>query len=98
MEMTIIWNKNSQISLKNSLKRIAEDSIIQAENVEKSILEKINSLEIYPYKFPLDKYRFENDGSFRAFEEKNHRISYRVLNDKIRILRIRHVKQRPKLY
>lgn len=98
MERKIIWNKVAVKSLQNSLKWISKESFLQAENVEQSILLKIESLKTQPDKFPLDKFKVKNDGSFRAFEDKDHRISYRVLKDSIRILRVRHVRQRPKPY
>lgn len=37
-----------------------------------------------------------NDGSFRAFEIYHHRISYRLLKNEVRIIRIRHTKMNPK--
>ncbi len=53
-----------------------------------------NDFEIYS----LDRFKIKNDGSYRAFEKYHYRISYRVLPNQIRILRIRHTSRNPKEY
>lgn len=69
-----------------------------AEKVRKDILETIARILKYPSMYPPDKYKKENDGSFRAFELYRYRISYHVSTREIRILRIRHTRREPKLY
>jgi plasmid stabilization system protein ParE len=53
-----------------------------------------NNFEIYS----LDRFKVNNDGSYRAFEKYHYRVSYRVLPNEIRILRIRHTSINPKGY
>ena len=53
-----------------------------------------NNFEIYS----LDRFKINNDGSYRAFEKYHYRVSYKVLPDQIRILRIRHTSRNPKEY
>lgn len=53
-----------------------------------------NNFEIYS----LDRFKIKNDGSYRAFEKYHYRVSYRVLPNQIRILRIRHTSRNPKEY
>jgi plasmid stabilization system protein ParE len=73
-------------------------SILQAERVEAAILEKISDLAEHPEYFPLDIFKSNNPGNYRAFETHSYRIAYRHTTQQIRILRIRHVKQEPKEY
>ena len=45
-----------------------------------------------------DKYRINNDGSFRAYELHRYRIAYRLTEKEIIILRVRHTSMEPKQY
>jgi plasmid stabilization system protein ParE len=49
-------------------------------------------------KYPSDKFRKDNDGTWRAFEKYHYRISYRVLEGEIRIVRMRHTSKSPLNY
>lgn len=96
MALRIVWNKDAVIHITKALEWISRDSTIQAERVETAILDKIAELSEHPEKHPPDKFKVENNGSYRAFETHGFRISYRHTKDTVRILRIRHVKQKPK--
>ena len=99
MNAEIKWNKQAVKQLQSAIKYINQDSPANADKVKKDILDKIESLKKYPEKFSPDKYKLQNqDFSFRAFEIHHYRISYRFVNNEIRILRIRHTKMNPKYY
>lgn len=51
-----------------------------------------------PLKHPLDKYKTNNDGAWRAFEKYHFRVSYRVMEKEIRIVRFRHTSRSPLNY
>lgn len=48
--------------------------------------------------FELDRFKQNNDGTYRSFVVYRIRISYRVLPDEIYILRVRHCSQDPIIY
>ncbi|WP_394348364.1 type II toxin-antitoxin system RelE/ParE family toxin [Mucilaginibacter corticis] len=48
--------------------------------------------------YPTDKYKKDNDGTYHAFEIDEYRISYRVKNNQIKILRIRHTSRKISKY
>lgn len=98
MERVIVWNKRPSKFLVQALKRISEDSLLQAERVEDAILTSIADLVQNPERYPPDKFKKNNSGNFRAFEKLSFRIAYKLTTKQIRILRIRHVKQEPKEY
>jgi plasmid stabilization system protein ParE len=98
VEKKIAWNKRPAKYLQKQLKRISEDSFIQAERIEEGILTAVENTKINPERHPKDKFKQENDGTFRAFEIFSFRVAYRFTEKEIRILRIRHVKQEPKDY
>ncbi len=82
--------------MKKQLKRISLDSILNAENVESSILDELFKALKNPERYSSDRYKKNNDGSFRSFETHSFRVSYKFTEKEVRVLRIRHVKQEPK--
>ena len=74
---------------------ISKESIQRADQVEKAILETIEKTAVNPERFPPDKFKRDNPGIFRAFETHNYRISFTFNEEEVRILRGRHVKQKP---
>lgn len=76
MERVIVWNKRPSKFLVQALKRISEDSLLQAERVEDAILTSIKDLVQNPERYPPDKFKKNNSGNFRAFEKLSFRIAY----------------------
>lgn len=85
----------SIITTKRSFRLYKKDSLQSAENVRNAIFSATDNLKYNPEIHPLDKYRKNNDGTFRAFEIYSYRIAYQLTKSEIRILRVRHTKQEP---
>ena len=94
----IKWSSAALQNMVIALTRISESSLQQAEEVENAIIYRIETAAVSPERYPPDKFRRINSGLFRAFETHSFRVSYRYSKSEIRILRIRHVRQAPKLY
>jgi plasmid stabilization system protein ParE len=92
------WNKSALNQLIKAIDFIKNQSLQASETVQVDIITAIGSLSNHPEKFPPDKYKTNNDKSFRAFELHSYRITYRYKKDEVRIIRIRHVKRNPKMY
>ena len=90
MVKKVLWSIEAKKQLKDAYEYIREDSLQNAIKVRKEIVESVRNLPQHPEKYNPDKYKYSNDGSYRAFERHRYRISYRVLENEIRILRIRH--------
>jgi plasmid stabilization system protein ParE len=84
--------------LKQACDYIKKDSPKNSLKVRKDVFSACMALATYPAKCAMDKYKHDNDGSYRAFELHNYRITYRVLKTEIRILRIRHTSMEPLEY
>jgi plasmid stabilization system protein ParE len=84
--------------LADAVKYIEEDSLKNAEKFKREILKKIDELLLQPERYSPDKYKINNDGSYRAFEIFSYRISYRYISNQIRIIRLRHTKMNPDRY
>ncbi|MCD8540532.1 MAG: type II toxin-antitoxin system RelE/ParE family toxin [Leadbetterella sp.] len=96
--MEVVWSKSSINELQKIYKHIAKDSALNAERVINTLVDLTMELADNPAKYPLDKFKTGNNGSWRAFEKYNYRISYRVASDQIRIVRLRHTKRSPLKY
>ena len=55
----------------------------------------IDELADRPTIYPIDRFKANNPGNFRAFEKYNYRVTYRHSENEVTILRIRHTKQKP---
>lgn len=98
MQLTIRWHRKAVGQLADAIKYIEDDSPVNAEKFEKEILKRIAELLLQPERYQSDKFKINNDGSFRAFEINSYRISYRHTSNQIRIISIRHTKMNPKNY
>jgi plasmid stabilization system protein ParE len=98
MVREVIWPKSVQNQLTKVYQYILKDSFQNAEKVKEDILKSTRNLTLNPEIYPIDKYRKNNDGTFRAYELHRYRIAYRITEKQIIIVRIRHVKMEPRLY
>jgi plasmid stabilization system protein ParE len=97
-ELKLVWTKHSQLQLKAAHKYISEDSPKNALKVITGIIFATTKATKNPEFYNPDKYKINNDGSYRAFEIYHYRISYRFSNKTVRVLRVRHTKMLPKTY
>lgn len=96
--MNVNWNKRPLKQLEEACNYIKQDSIKSALKVKNDIFAITDSLAFYPEKYPLDKFRKSNDGSYRAFTLHHYRVSYRILPSEVKILRLRHSSMEPLEY
>ena len=95
---TISWTKTAVKQFESAISYIALDSIINAEKVSKGIVKQLQKAAGNPEFFPPDKYKKNNNGSYRSFEKYHYRIAYRFTDNVIRVLRVRHTSREPKEY
>lgn len=77
---------------------ISYDSIQNAEKVRDEIIDHTISLSKQAEIYPPDKYKKNNKGNYRAFEISRYRISCRIVNENIYIVRTRHTGMSPITY
>jgi plasmid stabilization system protein ParE len=95
---SVVWDAEARQQLRSLYEYIQADSPRSAKKVRDDIVGIIRKLPSRPESHPADKYKINNDGSFRAFEKHRYRIAYRIKEKEIRILRIRHTKMNPLEY
>lgn len=98
MAFLIKWNRKAIKQFEGAIRYIENNSLVDAAKFQLEILNKIDELLASPEKCSPDKYKKNNDGTFRAFEIYHYRISYRFIKDEIRIIRVRHTKMSPSHY
>ncbi len=96
--MVTIWGKSAKKQLQAAFDYIKHDSLQNAEKVRDEIIDTSIELVLNSEIHPLDKYKLNNDGTYRAFELHRYRVSYRVLKNEIRIIRLRHASRSPLNY
>ena len=96
--MVVVWGNSAKAELKKAFDYISLDSVQNAIMVRDILIDMTLDLAKNPEKHPLDKFKTSNDGTWRAFEKHHYRVSYRVLKDQIRVVRMRHTSQSPLKY
>ena len=96
--MVVVWSKRARLELRKAFDYIAQDSLKHAMLVRDEIIDLTIALSQHPEKHSLDKYKLNNDGSWRAFEKYHYRISYKITPGQIRIVRLRHTSKSPLHY
>lgn len=96
--LKLVIDNSAKKSLLEAYYHIKNDSFQNAEKVKAKILSSIKELIDNPLRHGPDKYRVKNDGSYRAYEIHNYRITYQVSADEIHVIRIRHTKMNPLAY
>lgn len=94
-ERKIVWDQIAQSKYKTFLLHIRSESYQNALSVNEDIISIFKRITKHPESYPPDKYKINNDGSYRAFEKHGLRISYQLKNEIIRISRASSVWQEP---
>ena len=93
-----MWTSRSQQHIRAVYKYISNDSTQNAKKVIEEIIKATEKVITNPEFYGPDKYKRDNDGSYRSFEKHHYRVAYRVTKNIVRVLRIRHTKMEPKIY
>lgn len=92
---TIVWSKNAAKQYYQILEYLAEKAPEALHIVGNALIDMIESLALEYNNYPPDRFKQHNDGTFKASLIFNYRISYRITENDIHILRIRHTSREP---
>jgi hypothetical protein len=67
--MVVVWSKSAAAELKIAFTYISLDSLENARMVKDTLIDLTIDLAENPEKHPLDKFKKNNDGSWRAFQK-----------------------------
>ena len=96
--MVTVWTPQAIAELRKAYDYISKDSPQNARKVVEELTAMADRLPAQPEMFPADKFKKNNDGSWRAFEKFHYRISYLIASKEIRIVRMRHTSRTPLQY
>jgi plasmid stabilization system protein ParE len=98
MGKKIIWSPTTLLQLEEIHEDILEvsKSLNTADRVVNDIMNSADILSSKPEIYTLDEYKLNNDGSYRSYEIRTYNLAYRVLEDTIRIIRVRYSGKEPK--
>jgi plasmid stabilization system protein ParE len=91
-------DKSGSTSYEKAYGYIFKNSPQNAVKVLEDIVKAVHKADKNPAYYNPDKYKINNDGSYRAFKKHKYRIVYRFTEKAIRVLRVRHTKMEPKEY
>ncbi|MEN9489411.1 MAG: hypothetical protein RL494_1676 [Bacteroidota bacterium] len=100
MEKEIIWTKTSENQLEAIYFYLLEET--KSFTIPDKIIDSIvNSVEILKTNWEIyetDEMRIPINENYRAFEKSNYRVSYKITNEIIYIIRVRHTSRNLKFY
>ncbi len=91
----LVWDKEAISELKEVYKYLKNKSLPSAKRVRDSIIETASELPKHSEIYRLDRFKKGNNNDYRAFEKYNYRVTYRIKETEVRILRVRHTSREP---
>ena len=98
IKLPVLWSDSAKFQLRNIYDYIKVDSISAAKKVKKNILVSTRQLSEFPFLYEKDSLKDNNDGEYRAYTVYNYRITYKITQENIQILRVRHTSLEPLFY
>ena len=92
------WSVFAENQAMAIFRHISIDSAKNAEAVFARLRRKLDKIADNPEMCPPDKYKKDNDGTFRSFVISGYSVSYRFKIGLIRVLKMQHGKRKPKYY
>ena len=94
-KIRVEWHAAASIHFNELLEYLYEESEAATSIVGNAILDEIEQLPNYPEAHPLDRFKKNNNGKYRACTIYSYRVSYYIDEQAIYILRIRHTSREP---
>jgi plasmid stabilization system protein ParE len=95
---SVQWDNEAKLYFKQVIQYIRQESPQGAATVKMAILEQVAVLKDDAGIYETDRFKIDNDGSYRAVTVYSYRITYKVTPSQILILRVRHTSQDPIIY
>ncbi len=95
---SIRWDDEAKLYFKQAIQYIKQESPQGAATVKQAILEHVEVLKDDAGIYEADRFKIDNDGSYRAVTVYSYRITYKITSSQILILRVRHTSQDPIIY
>lgn len=98
-KLKVIWQVDAKTHLKELIEHLSERYSQKFIEIIKDEIERNTKLiSLRPRMFQQDILKINNDGSYRYFNVPAIRIAYKIEDDRIIVLRVRHQSQEPLAY
>lgn len=99
MEKEIVWTETAQNQLGDIYFYILENSksFAIANKAVDAIVEAVSILNKHSEIYEIDEMKHPKDINYRAFEINSYRISYKITDETVYIIRVRHTSRNPKV-
>lgn len=97
-QIPVEWDINERERFKELIKDIKKRSEHLAERIKIKVKESLDFIKENPYIYEADTLKTDNDGSYRKFTAIQIRVVYKIDDDKIIIVRVRHAESEPTEY
>ena len=94
----LIWDDLAVDQLDEYLKNVSKQSESAPNLIRDRILSRLKAVQKNPYICEPDRFRDNNDGSYRAFTVYTYRVTYSIKDNYIRIIRVRSSNKEPLEY
>lgn len=94
----IVWSENATDHYFEILEYLNEKAPEVLSLVGNALLDTIDDLSTQYHIYPPDRFKHNNDGSYKAALVFSYRISYQITGTTVNILRIRHTSREPNNY
>ncbi|MFA9213298.1 MAG: type II toxin-antitoxin system RelE/ParE family toxin [Candidatus Methylacidiphilales bacterium] len=94
----IQWDDEAKLYFRQAIQYIKQESPQGADIVKNAILKHVAVLKENAGIYEIVRFKIENDGSYRSVTVFSYRITYKITQTHILILRIRHTSQDPIIY
>ena len=94
----IVWSKNAENQYYEILEYLYKEAPQAIDIVANKLLDTIESLSAQYNNYPSDRFKKNNNGSFKTVVVFSYRISYQITDTSVNILRIRHTSREPLNY
>jgi addiction module RelE/StbE family toxin len=91
----VIWSDMAKDELREAYKHIKKDSEKNAKIVRDKIAASTRVLSRGTEIYKADELKQSNKGDYRAYVIYNYRITYKIGDSRIEIIRVRHTSKEP---
>lgn len=95
---TIVWSQNAEKQYYDILEYLSKEAPTALSVVGNELLDMIESLSLKYNNYPADRFKKNNNGTYKAAIVFSYRISYQIDANQVNILRIRHTSREPLNY
>jgi addiction module RelE/StbE family toxin len=94
----IIWDEDALYQLQEYLAYVHRQSPSAPGIIRDRLLEKLDTISTNPFICEDDRLKENNNGMYKAFIVYSYRITYKITDASVNVIRVRHTSKEPLEY